>query len=50
MKTKVIAQATKKLLSKEYTFIIAEIGKNFIQTEEEKSVAEYHWPRQRFFV
>lgn len=41
MNTISIAQATKKLLSKDGTFIIAEIGKNFIQTEDERPISEY---------
>ncbi len=41
MNTRDAALATRKLLSKERVFIIAEIGKNFIQTEEEKPVTEY---------
>ncbi len=41
MNTRTSTQATKKLLSKDQVFVIAEIGKNFIQTEEERPVAEY---------
>lgn len=41
MGTGIIAQATKKLLNKGHVFIIAEIGKNFVQTENERPVSEY---------
>ena len=32
---------TDKLMNKDYVFVIAEIGKNFIQSEDERSVEEY---------
>ena len=41
MNAKSTTQATKKLLNKDYVFVIAEIGKNFIETEEDRPVAEY---------
>jgi len=39
--TKAHTKASKKLLSKERVFIVAEIGKNFIQTEKDRPTSEY---------
>lgn len=36
-----LSQKAKKLFNKKHVFIIAEIGKNFIQTEKERPVSEY---------
>lgn len=41
MNAKSTTLATKKLLNKDYIFVIAEIGKNFIETEKNRPVAEY---------
>ena len=39
--TSINTKNTAKLLDKDYVFVIAEIGKNFIQSEDERSVEEY---------
>ncbi len=39
--TSINTKNTAKLLDKDYVFVIAEIGKNFIQSEDDRSVEEY---------
>src|SRR3989344_1172181 len=41
MNTETLPVSIRKVLNNEDIFVIAEIGKNFIQTEDDRSVAEY---------